>query len=269
MLYDRDFTKLTPEEDAQYQAIKGKEAPKGQKLIIREATSIFSYPKAVRHHTRLFPNNYMDPADIKGQLSELSPLVDEFERLVHDIRTKERAIQRFIKDRKAYFIIGAIVKRGYTFGHHALYLFPEFELSAIYKPDFVLVGLSSEGYQFVFVELENPNGRITREDGDFGEVLQKGINQIEKWQNFIESEFGTLTKIFQRAMKIDDQNLPNEFYKYDVTRMHYTVVAGTRMDFSTEFAQKKRRTFGNKGIRVMHYDNLVDQARILLEEGNY
>jgi hypothetical protein len=70
-------------------------------------------------------------------------------------------------------------------------------------------------------------------------------------------------------MKIDDQNLPNEFYKYDVTRMHYTVVAGTRMDFSTEFAQKKRRTFGNKGIRVMHYDNLVDQARILLEEGNY
>jgi hypothetical protein len=263
-IYDRDYNTLTAEEQAEYQAAVQKQQVGGVGDLKITKGSIWDYSKAARHHIHIFPGHYLDPADLRNCVTEFSAVISEFETLVHDATKSEREIARFIKEKRAYFIIGSIVKKGYTFGHHALYIFPEFELSAVYKPDYVLVGLSSEGYQFVFVELENPHGRITKSNGDFGEVLAKGIRQIELWQSFLESDYASLAKIFQKSLKDGDPSLPNEFYRYDATRMHFTVVAGIRENFSSEESKRKRRDHEKRRIRVMHYDNLVDQARMAL-----
>jgi hypothetical protein len=61
-LYERDFTKLTPEEDTAWRVVKEKEqehvssdwSELGAKMnLFRD------YPKAARHFDSLFPNNYL------------------------------------------------------------------------------------------------------------------------------------------------------------------------------------------------------------------
>ena len=40
-------------------------------------------------------------------------------------------------------------------GNHGAYLFPEFQLGSSYKADYLLLGKSSGGFEFIFVELED------------------------------------------------------------------------------------------------------------------
>jgi hypothetical protein len=268
-IYGRDYSALTRDEEIEYQVAVQKRTVEGPGNLKLMKGSIWDYSKAARHHIHMFPGHYLDPADLRDRIPEFTVLIDEFKGVVHDKSKSERDILRFIKENQAYFIIGSIVKKGYTFGHHALYVFPEFELSAIYKADFLLVGKSSDGYQFLFVEFENSYGRITKADGDFGAALVKGIRQIELWQHFLGSEFATLSRIFQRALKNGDPSLPNEFYKYDATRMHFALVAGLRENFVLEASKQKRRDFDRRRIRVMHYDNLIEQARMALGSITY
>ena len=268
-IYNRDYNKITPEETAQYEAaIQRGIVKKVGELVIRN-DSIYDYPKAARHNISLFPGHYLDPADLRDCVDDFSVDIDELAALIDDKDKSERNILKFIKEKKAYFIIGSIAKKAYSFGHHDLYLFPEFELNASYKPDYVLVGGNSDGYHFIFIELENPYGRISKADGDFGEVLVKGIHQVELWRQFIESQWASLSKIFQKALKEGDPSLPNEFYQYDATRIHFAVIALRRANFASEFARRKRRNFLEQRIRVMHYDNLLDQARLVLGEITY
>lgn len=49
-----------------------------------------------------------------------------------------------------------MLKGNYNFGHHDAYIIPEFMLGNSYKVDYLLIGKSSRGYEFVFIELEKP-----------------------------------------------------------------------------------------------------------------
>ena len=59
-LYDRDYSKLTNSEEAEWEAVRQKEVVnKLGSLEIRK--NLFqNYPKAARHFVHLFPNNYLD-----------------------------------------------------------------------------------------------------------------------------------------------------------------------------------------------------------------
>jgi hypothetical protein len=46
-----------------------------------------------------------------------------------------------------------------------------------------LVGKNSSGYEFIFVKLESPYGQIVTKDGDFGNVIRKGIKQVMDWDS--------------------------------------------------------------------------------------
>ena len=101
----------------------------------------------------------------------MEQLNEEFCALIHDANTNERNVLRFINHRPAYHIIAGVFKY-YNFGHHDAYVFPEFALGK-YIADYLLIGKSSGGYEFVFVELEHPNGRTTLKSGHEGETFRK------------------------------------------------------------------------------------------------
>lgn len=151
-------------------------------------------------------------------------LAPEFERSGYNSvwTNGERDVLRFINHRPAYHIIAGVFKY-YNFGHHDAYVFPEFALGK-YIADYLLIGKSSGGYEFVFVELEHPNGRTTLKSGHEGEAFRKGTYQIYDWKAEIEAHFSasfvTITKYSNKS------SLPKEFSEYDSSRFHYAVVAG-------------------------------------------
>lgn len=174
-IYERDYTLLTKLEREEWDDIRQKEIVyiNGKPSIARH--NLFrDYPKAARHYLSLFPNNYLDIEELQDRCT-LEEHIDAYQKLLNNTSTNERALLNFIKDTGAYFIVASILKGNYNFGHHDAFIMPEFMLGNSYKVDYLLIGRNSGGHEFVFVELEKPNGSITTRDGELGDTFRKGL----------------------------------------------------------------------------------------------
>lgn len=261
MLYERDYLELSKEEKKQIEIAERfwSENQKHNKGI--SGVVIMKYhellPIAYYFHTSLFPNNYIlnNPLHDKEKTQKL---FEDFRSLLDEDSMNERKLLNFIRDKRAYFILEGLFFR-YDFGHHDAYLFREFPLHPNFVVDFLLVGKSSGGYEFVFIEFESPNQDITTKDGNLGNGFRKGIKQVEDWDSWIDSNFFSLKSVFSKY-KSSSKNLPSEFYELDKTRIHYLVIAGRRSDFNSKTYKIKRQGINN--IRIIHYDNLLDDVKI-------
>ena len=221
------------------------------------------YPEAIRHYNSLFPNNHIDLFDWQNS-GNMEKLIDEFAAIVHDENSQERDILRFINHRPAHFIIGSLLTYK-DFGHHKAYIFPEFSIgNGIYYADYLIIGKNSGGYEFLFVELEAPNGRTTRKNGHEGLATRKGLEQIDDWKYMIDKDFDAISKELKKhSNKVD--LFPNELLNYDSTRMHYTVICGTRDDYNDVTYRDRRAKKKEMHIDLYHYDNLIDISRNLID----
>ena len=265
-IYNRDYTKLTEDEVNEWEVLRQKEVKSSGKLNFRK--SMFrKYPKAVRHYLSLFPNNYLDIEDLKD-VDKLKGIIYDFGNFLDNNNIVERDITEFIKYNKAYFIIASILKSNYNFGHHDAFIIPEFMLGNSYKVDYLLIGKNSGGYEFVFVELENPYGKITLKDGRLGDTFRKGIKQVDDWDEWLEANYSSLRETFEKY-KNPNMQLPYEFLFLDKSRIHYAVVAGRRNDFNEKTYRKKRIYKREEKITLLHYDNLYDSAINVIGKSTY
>lgn len=260
-LYERDFKIITEEENTFWDKIKEQE-----KLIvngkpdIRIKTNLYTkYPAAVRYYLSLFPNNFLDAIELTTERESLKNKLEDFTSLLNNAATKERNILDYIKDKRAYFIIGSILKSNYRFGHHSAYIFPEFRLPPNFQVDFLVIGKNSDGYHFIFIELENAYGQITTSDGSYGETIRKGIKQIEEWEMWLEANYSHLRLVFEQALGMSEK-LPQEFFVFDKTRIHYAIFAGRRLDYSKKTYRLQRNNLEQRKLNIFHYDNLIDFA---------
>lgn len=253
-LYKRDYIKSVPT-NQEMQLYKGILCTERKDRRFGKINHRRLYPAAVRHYNSLFPNNHIELFDFQNE-GNMEQLNEEFCALIHDANTNERDVLRFINYRPAYHIIVGVFKY-YNFGHHDAYVFPEFALGN-YIADYLLIGKSSGGYEFVFVELEHPNGRTTLKSGHEGEAFRKGTYQIYDWKAEIEAHFSasfvTITKYSNKS------SLPKEFSEYDSSRFHYAVVAGLREDYKEATYRDRRNKVTQQNILTLHYDNLYDKA---------
>ncbi|WP_258100624.1 DUF4263 domain-containing protein [Marinoscillum pacificum] len=261
MLYDRGYFDLTKEEKKEYLAAKKKGFGSSMDIV-----DFIKTPKAFFFHESIFPNYILDTDELDVN-ETTTDIMNQFKSIIHDKSSNERDILRFIKIQKAYFIIGSILQN-YRFGHHSAFLFPEFELPPNYKVDYLVIGKSSYGHEFVFVELERPNTDITTKDGNLGTTFRKGIKQVEDWSYWLESNFSHLKLMFEKNQG-KHSSLPMEFLSLDTTRMHFAVVAGLREDFNDHSYRIARKMKKESSILILHYDNLIDSAISVLEHGNY
>lgn len=266
---NRNYNTITTEEKKLWDELKDREVVfiNGKPSALRK--SLYNeYPKAVRHFLSLFPNHFLDRADLISEMISLQCSIEEFEVLLERPSTTEREILNFIKNKNAYFIIASILKKGYMFGHHSLFVIPEFQLTINHKPDFVIIGQNSDGYHFVFVELEGPSGSITKQDGSYGETIRKGISQIDDWEIWLERNFSHLKPVFDGKKK-PLERLPDEFFEFDKTRMHYVVIAGKRIDYTEHTRRLNRKNLDERKLSILHYDNLIDLAKEVLSTKSY
>lgn len=118
----------------------------------------------------------------------------------------------------------------------------------------------------MFVELEAIYNSITIEDGSFGGAIRKGLNQVESWQIWLERNYNHLKPIFEKSIN-PNERLPDEFFQFDSTKVSYAVICGRRKDYQ-DITYRKRGNYKNKNILILHYDNVIDCANLLLgEEG--
>jgi hypothetical protein len=266
MLYERDFRVLTSKEELQWQKAK-QYASKRKEFTTAQ---LFRYhdliPDAVYHFESLFPNNFLNTDELKDH-DLLDDITTKFVNLL-ETDPSERAVLNFINNNRYYLIIGSILKSSYFFGHHDAYAFREFELPPNFIADYLLVGKSSGGHQFVFIELESPAGSIINADGSFGTTIRKGLKQIEDWDAWIDSNFSHLKLLFQKYMG-SVTNLPDEFISLDKTRIHYAIVAGRRKDFKDKTYRLQRKLKKERNITLLHYDNLVDTIQLFKRSDTY
>ncbi|WP_437972747.1 Shedu anti-phage system protein SduA domain-containing protein [Sorangium sp. So ce295] len=266
-LHDKDYSQLTQEEIAQWEALRKSEiVGKLGKLTVTESR-FHDYPKAVRHFLSLFPNNYLDIVELREE-SRLRAALESFRKLLDTPDVSERKILNFIRDRRAYFIVASLLKAYFRFGHHEAHLFPEFQLGNSYKADYLLVGQNSSGWHFAFVELEAPHGEITLENGDLGAAFRKGLAQVADWNTWLEARYGSLSESFDRCRRADAA-LPAEFTQLDKTRVHYVVIAGRRTDFNERTYRVQRRKQKESSELLLHYDNLTDAAEEIIGKPTY
>ena len=161
-----------------------------------------------------------------------------------------------------------MLKSYFQFGHHEAYLFPEFQLGNSYQVDYLLVGKSSDGYSFVFVEFEAPVGNITLAAGDIGLAIRKGLTQLADWDAWIEAHYASLVETFDKFRR-HDECLPHEFVTLDKSRIHYVVVGGRRADFNDRTYRIRRKAQKERSELILHYDNLADAARNVIGEWTY
>lgn len=256
-LYERDYIKAPPtsQEIELYKNVLRTEKEVVGNRKFGKTNHRRSYPAAVRHFESLFPNNHIELFDFQNT-GNMEKLNEEFFDLIHNTNTNERDVLRFINHRLAYHIIAGVLKY-YNFGHHDAYVFPEFALGG-YFADYLLIGKSSGGYEFVFVELEHPNGRTTLKSGHEGESFRKGTYQIYDWKAELEANFSESFAIIKKFS--NKTSLPEEFSKYDSSRFHYVVVAGLREDYNEATYRDRRTKAAQQNILTLHYDNLYDKA---------
>jgi len=269
-LYDRDYTILTSDEEAEFRLLKGQEIVKEVGTIKIREPLFHKYPKAVRHYISLFPNNYMDFAELQKR-EELNNKLACFQQLLDSEDVNERSILNFINQHRAYFIIASLLSKYFHFGHHATYLFPEFQLGNSYQADYLIIGQSSGGHEFVFVELEAPKGNgIILIDGELGEVFRKGKKQLRDWQGWLDGYYSSLKETFNKSRRADVP-LPDEFVTMDRSRLHFVVIAGKRTNFQiqnkTYEIRRKERMETN--FLLLHYDNLIDAATDVIGKKTY
>lgn len=228
---NKDYTYLNEHDKKIWEKLKEKEVlnKDGKRVAFGRVSKYREYPKSVRHYLSLFPNNFIDAVELEKEEKILN-IINEFNDLIDLKNTNERDILSFINDGLNIHMIASLVSE-YNFGHHSLYVFPEFQLGLSYRVDYLIVGKNSGGYEFIFVELESCNGRVTLQDGKFGESIRKGINQVQEWKVWLEENYQSLYEIYNKHKKKED-NLPLEFMKYDSTRIHYAVVVGRRANFN-------------------------------------
>ena len=268
----RDFRLLTEEEQEDLdkrdkifeKAIKSNDNAFTTKNIIQYYDNM---PVAIQNHLTLFPNNNIDYSDFFAN-EFCEPLLSEFENIIQSKTKTESDILNFINTNEANFIIASVMKGlHFNFGHHEAYCFKEFQLGINHRVDYLLVGKNSGGYEFIFVELENPRGSITTADGSFGTTIRKGIKQLNDWDVWLDENYPSLRTVFEK-MKNVKKSLPREFTVYDKSRMHFVIVAGQRVDFKDTTYRNKRKFIKNGSFTLLHYDNLLDSTRNLIRDKN-
>jgi len=265
ILFKRNYSILTGDEKEEWEKIKESEIINHGGFKVRKQR-YYDYPKAARHYLSLFPNNFLDPADLL-KIEDLNVTLSEFEIVLNITTTSEREILNFINKEPNIFIICSVLKKYCHFGHHNAFVIPEFQLGSSHVADYLIIGKSSSGYEFVFIELENPSGKITLQDGNYGETIRKGLIQISDWQQWLEANFISLRELFDK-LKHPDKTLTSEFINYDKTRFNYLLIVGRRCDFKEKTRRLNREQIANR-TTIIHYDNLIESVNMAIGNPPY
>lgn len=132
------------------------------------------------------------------------------------------------------------------------FVIPKQRLGAEYVPDFLVLGISSIGPQWVLVELEAPRHKIRNKDGGISGPTRQGVKQIRDWREWLT----THVAYAQSGLHL-----------YGLTSHASGLVIIGRDDPTVERDQSRAQSAEEARIVIHSWDWLLRQARNLAVSG--
>lgn len=104
--------------------------------------------------------------------------IRKLEGLLESSEVNENRYQEFLQEYPAFL-------RFLVPGNWTTYVIPKQRLGSEYETDFLIMGLSSLGPQWVAVELESPKHSLLRKDGNLRQEVIHAIDQIGDWRDWL------------------------------------------------------------------------------------
>jgi hypothetical protein len=247
-----NISSISSEEKDAYERYKMLKRTGGLRVTVKEERELFRKYRAIRHLESRYPSNLLDvfslPTDAKAD-------IDEYESLLMESK-EEKPLQDFFNI-KPYFIASLLCET--NFGHHATYAFSQFQIANKYRPDFVLAGKSSQGYGWVFIELQSPNCNLMLKNGMVAQQPREGLHQIKLWQEWFRKHLG-----YAKSSDGLDMEGLNE------ARMLYYLVVGSRDKYNEEANDWRDREMAtDKSLRIISYDRLINTFKTIIDRRNF
>ncbi|MCQ4128905.1 DUF4263 domain-containing protein [Rhodococcus erythropolis] len=175
--------------------------------------------------------------------------VDEFRRALHDAKN-EPDMQKFLASRPHLLVqpLG---------GGHGRWVIAEKKFGDQFRSDYMIAENSSQGFEWLAVELEGPQQVMFNKDGHPNKSLVHAIQQINDWRGFIESNLQYVRN-------------PRHENGLGLVDVHPTVrglvIIGRRHETpaSTNAARRRLATMNN--IDIHSWDWLVERAQMRSDE---
>lgn len=177
----------------------------------------------------------------------MSKLIKNFKKVLNAENTKESDVQTFLE--KNSKLIPLPFKLNHQLHFNAI--ISKFKISDAYITDFAYLTKSTDFWEFVLIELEDPNKRIFAKKGDnyvFHYNFNNAYDQITSWKAYIENNFESVTKKVNSLRKPLSRNS---------IRYKYVLVIGRNDEKNSEIKKRLIAQKSNDNIRVMTYDSLI------------
>lgn len=152
----------------------------------------------------------------------------------------ELACLRFLKEHAALF---------FSDSARRLIVISELELGADFRPDFVVAhDLSSYGFSYEFIELQDPNEQPLKNNGWYSDGVNEAISQITRWRKWLAGNVDTAKRL-----------LPSrEFRRTGRLVAKYTIVAGRRKAEDRLLSDRNYQSDNFDDISIRSFDYLTD-----------
>lgn len=165
-------------------------------------------------------------------IAQFESLLDSLEQM--DPSLRERHVHEFLKENPALLAT-----------NHS-HVYSEFNLGIEYRADFVIC---LPEYTYDLVEIESPNKKLYRENGDPFAEFTHAIQQAENWRRWVQDNIA-----YARTL------LPN------ITDPHCKVIIGRRYDLNENNKDAlRRRNLDSPHITILTYDDLLDDLKNTLK----
>jgi hypothetical protein len=234
---------VTDEDKKAYERYKQLKKRSGFRRLDDEERVLYREKKYIRQMESDYPENFLDfmsiPAIEQGEKD-----LEQYHEILSTAKD-EKPLQDFFQS-NPYFI-GSLLK-GTQFGHHGAYCFSQFHLADKYRPDFAICGFNSEGSNWIFIELQSPNGAIILKNGQPAAQAREGLYQIKCWKEWFRENINFARS--QLKVKIPDLHQ---------SRIHYYLIIGRRQNFGVdENNWRAMEVLENTNVQIISYDRIAN-----------
>jgi hypothetical protein len=167
-----------------------------------------------------------------------------FESALNEARI-EADMQRFLEDHPRMLIQQVRRRSG-------AWVIPQKRLGAEYVPDFLLAEKDSGGLRWYAVELERPQAKMFKKNGDPSAELTHALRQISDWRDWLSHNRDYAARPSGQSgrglIDIDPE-------------LEGLIIIGRDSDIDESTAARRRRLARNNRVEIETYDWLLSQAR--------
>jgi hypothetical protein len=187
--------------------------------------------KHLKKNINFWPDNF-----IKGSENVLltSDAILKNYKILLDKKCNENTIHKFIK-------LNPTLLAYMMYGGKGNWLFSKPKFGCEYIPDFIMCTQDSAGFHWAIVELESPNKKVLRNNGQQTAHLSNAVKQINEWRIWLR------------------KNIAYARYGlgyFDIDAECTALIVIGRRKFITPELKDYYRELSNNNLRIMSYDRL-------------